>query len=109
MVKRVHGNESSEMATLLGRRADALRELGFAQARTAILESLRISELVSGRGNEYATGLHSLADICHREGNLAAGLKHVQEARSLVSADNSGLLWKILNSEARFLMELERY
>ena len=110
LLKRVHGTESFPMALLLRRRAEALRNFGrFAQARTAILECMRISELVSGRGNEYATGLHSLAVICYREGNLAAGLKHVQDARSLVSADNSGLLGKILNSEARFLMELERY
>ena len=109
-MKRVQGRESSNMATLLRRRADALREPNrFPQARTAALESMRITEVVSGRGNDYAYGLHSLAHICYEEGDFYAGLKLIQEARSLVSADNIGLLAAVLNTEAVLLMKLERY
>ena len=110
LVKRVHGPESSTMTTLLRRRADALRELKrFAQARTVVLESMRIAELVSGRGDDYAAGLNSLAAICRSEGDFDAGLKHIQEARSFVSADNFSLLGLILNLEATLLERLERY
>ena len=110
LLKRVHGTLSSDMTTLLRRRADALRELNrFAQARAAILESLRITERVSGRGDDYALGLHSLAGICLSEGDFEGGLKYVQEARSLVSADDFWLLSTILNMEAFLLSSLERY
>ena len=110
LVKRVHDIESFEMATLLRRRSDALRKLGrFTQARAAALESMRISERVSGRGNDYARGLHSLAEICFKEGDFDAGLKLIQEARSLVSADKLRLLATVLNLEAVLLMKLERY
>ena len=98
------------MTTLLRRRADALRTLGrLNDARTAILESLRIDELVSGRGDYYVAGLHSLAVICRREGDFGAGLKHIQEARSCVSAENLNLLANVLNMEAILLEDLGRY
>ena len=101
---------SSEMTTLLRLRAEALRDLNrFTQARVAILESMRISELVSGRSNDYATGLVSLAQICREEGDFDAGLKLIQEARSLVSPENFGLLANVLNLETILLKELGRY
>ena len=109
-MKRVQGTVSFEMTILFSRRAEALRDLNrLPQARAAALESLRISELVSGRGKEYATGLHSLAAICRSEGDFDAGLKYVQTARSLVSPENFGLLGVVLNLEAILLKELERY
>ena len=74
-----------------------------------LLESLRIDELVSGRGDDCARGLNSLAEICCSEGNFGAGLKYIQEARSLVPADDFNLLGNVLNSEAYFLLTLERY
>jgi tetratricopeptide (TPR) repeat protein len=110
MVKRVHGTVSTEMARLLGRRADALLQLNrFPQARTAALESLRITKLVSGRGNDYAYGLQSLTLVCFKEGDFDAALNYIQEARSLVSAENFGLLANVLNLESLLLMKLERY
>ena len=109
-LKRVQGRESSDMATLLRCRADALGNRNrFARAKAAILESMRITEVVSGRGNDYAHGLHSLAGICYNEGDFGAGLRHIQEARSLVSGDNLGLLGMILNTEALYLSSMERY
>ena len=109
-MKRVQGTESFEMATLLRRKSDALRDLKrFAQARAAALETMRITEVVSGRGNDYAYGLHLLAEICFKEGNFDAGLKYIHEARSLVSGDDSPLLGVIRNMEAMLLVDLERY
>ena len=110
LVKRVLGTESSEMAIFLRFRADALGKLGrFAQAKVAALESMRIAERVSGRGDEYAMGLNSLAEICCREGDFVAGLKHIREAGSLVSAENLDLLVNLLNMEAVLLGNLGRY
>ena len=106
----MHGTVSFYMAILLRRRSETLRELNqLVEARAAVLESLRISELVSGRGDDYATGLSLLADICRREGDFDAGLRHVQKARSLISAENLRLLGAILNLEAHLLMKLGRY
>ena len=110
LIKRVHGTLSSDMIILVRRRADALRELRrFTKAKVAAFESMRIAELVSGRGNDYAGGLKSLADICYTEGDFAAGLKYIQEAHSFASADNFSLLGSAMNLEAMLLMELERY
>ena len=98
------------MVLLMRRRADALRKLGrLNEARAAVLESLRISEVVSGRGEDYARGLNSLAQIHYQEGDFDAGLKHVQKARSFISAENSRLLVDVLNMEALLLMDLGRY
>jgi tetratricopeptide (TPR) repeat protein len=110
LVKRVHGTLSSDMTILLRCRAGALQKLNrFSQARAAAHECLRIDELVSGRGDDYAFGLHSLAGICRSEGDFDAGLKHFREARSCVSGDNLYLLGSVMNSEALLLVNLGRY
>jgi tetratricopeptide (TPR) repeat protein len=110
LLKRVHGSESSDTAILLRLRAEALRNLNrLTQARVAILESMRISELDSGRGFDYVNGMYTLAEICHTEGDFDAALKRIQEARSLVPADDLGLFGVILNLEAALLMKLKRY
>ena len=110
IVKRVRGTESFEMALLLRHRSNALRKLGrVSQARAAALESMRISELISGRGEDYARGLYSLAEICCSERDFDAGLNYIQEARSLVSPENFGLLANVLNLETILLKELGRY
>ena len=109
-MKRVHGILSLDMATVFSRRADALGKLDrLTQARAAALESMRITERVFGRGDNYARGLYSLAIICRMEGDFDVGLKHIREAHSLLSAERPDLLGAILNEEATLLMELERY
>ena len=78
------GPESSDMALVMRRRAEALQKLNrFEQATTVALESLRIGELASGRGKDYVMGLVTLAAVSCAEGSpesLTKGLKHIREA-----------------------------
>ena len=70
---------------------------------------MRVDELVSGRGNDYAEGLTTLADICLSERDFESGLKHIQEARYILATDGFALLGMVLNMEALLLERLERY
>ena len=111
MVVRVHGESSSLMAVPLNKRAEALKELRrFEEARSAVTAALKIIERVSGKGNEYAHGLKTLAGILFREGKYEMGLKHIEEARSVMKPESDPhLLATLLNLHANFLTEMKQY
>ena len=110
MAKRVNGERSKSMATLLSRRAKALSELKrFDDARTVCLKSMHIHDQLSGRGEDFIDALTALAGICVDEGSFTVGLEHIVEARSLVKPKDSANLENILNLHAALLAGLERY
>ena len=108
---RVHGEISSEVAELLNRRAIALKGLRrFDEAESVATASLKITEKVSGKGAKYANGLKVLAGIMYQERKYEKGLKHIEEARSLIKPDfNSNLLASLLNLHALLLMEVKQF
>ena len=109
MVRRVTGNRSKDVALLMKRKAKALRSLKrFDEARTAINESMRIYEQLSGRGAGYIDGLEALARISYQEGDFEGGLKYTGEARYLLPAEDSSLLSNVLNLHAVLLVETGR-
>ena len=111
MVVRVHGQSSSEMALLLSKRAVALKNLGrFEEARSAATASLKITEKLCERGEEYAGGLRILANILYQEGKYKMALKHIEEARSLMKPDfGPMILVNLFNTHALLLTEMKQF
>jgi hypothetical protein len=111
LVRRVNGTESDGMAILMNRRAQAFRSLKrFSEARSAALESMRIYEQVSGRSKGYINGLLTLANISRDEGDFEGGLKHIEQARSLLPPnEDSDQLANVLNMHSLLLENLGRF
>ena len=108
---RVFGETSSKMATLLNKRADALMNLRrFEEAESAANASLKITEKLCGRGEDYANGLETLAGILFEEGKYEMSLKRIEEARSLMKLEsNPRLLAIILSLHALVLTEMKQF
>ena len=111
LVMRVNGPESENMAGLMMRKADAFCSFDrFAEARAAALQSMKIYEQLFGRSTGYINGLLILADISRGQGDDEGGLKHIEEARSLLPPDEeSNTLANVLNSHAMLLKKLGRF
>ena len=111
MLVRVHGETSSKMATLLNKRADALMNLRrFEEAESATSASLKITEKLCGRGEDYANGLETLAGILFEEGKYEMSLKRIEEDRSLMKLEsNPRLLAIILSLHALVLTEMKQF
>ena len=111
MVVRVFGETSSKMVTLLSKRADALKNLGrFEEARSAANASLKITEKLCEKREEYAGGLKILAGILYTEEKYEMCLNRIEEARSLMKPESDPhILANILNMHALVLMEMKQY
>ena len=111
ILRKLHGESSTERARLLNKRALALKNLRrFDEARSAAAASLKITERVCGKGERYASGLETLAGIEYEEGKYEKGLKHIEQARSLMKPDfDLRVLASVLNMHALLLTEMKQY
>ena len=109
LVKRSDGRDSYHMGVLMRFKAKALRiHSRFIKARIAALESLRILDKVSGRGEDYIHGLIVLIEILLDDKDYEEGINRVREALSLHPAD-PGFYSQILNLQVLILIELAEY
>ena len=85
LLRKVHGAASSKMAELKGLKAIALLKSDrFEEAREVTLESMKISELLSGIDEDYLRGLGTLAEITLRERDFFGALKFIETAHTLM-------------------------